>query len=362
MKNNNLQIQTSTSLDGTLSAISNSSIFLNKNQVLFKKDGYVVDERGIRNAKTGEALTKAINIKEFQVINKNLINKNNIILQVEDFVGSGASGSVHRVIHKPTGKLYAIKSIKIYDKNTRDQFKNDLKVLSQNKCQNIVAFYGAFFTEGNVKILLEYMNMDSLEKALKRIKSKKLKPPCIPENILSIMTRQILLGLYHLHKEKLIHRDIKPANILINSDGFVKLTDFGISRTLESYQNFSHTFVGSRSYMSPERITGNNYSFPSDIWSVGLVIYELATGEEPYGDGRDFLTQITKIVENPEPRLNSNIFSKEFCDFIEKTVNKEPGKRLTAEELLKHPWITEHQNDSYILVQNWLDEFYVHDH
>lgn len=163
-----------------------------------------------------------------------------------------------------------------------------MKVLSQNKCQNIVAFYGAFFTEGNVKILLEYMNMDSLEKALKRIKSKKLKPPCIPENILSIMTRQILLGLYHLHKEKLIHRDIKPANILINSDGFVKLTDFGISRTLESYQNFSHTFVGSRSYMSPERITGNNYSFPSDIWSVGLVIYELATGEEPYGDGRDF--------------------------------------------------------------------------
>lgn len=74
------------------------------------------------------------------------------------------------------------------------------------------------------------------------------------------------------------------------------------------------------------------------------------------------MTQITKIVENPEPRLNSNIFSKEFCDFIEKTVNKEPGKRLTAEELLKHPWITEHQNDSYILVQNWLDEFYVHDH
>ena len=332
MKNNNLQIQTSTSLDGTLSAISNSSIFLNKNQVLFKKDGYVVDERGIRNAKTGEALTKPINIKEFQVINKNLINKNNIILQVEDFVGSGASGSVHRVIHKLTGQIYAIKSIKIYDKNTRDQFKNDLKVLSQNKCQNIVAFYGAFFTEGNVKILLEYMNMDSLEKVLKTIKNKKHKPPCIPENILSIIARQILLGLYHLHKEKLIHRDIKPANILINSDGIVKLTDFGISRSLESYQNFSHTFVGSRSYMSPERITGNNYSFPS--------------------------TQITKIVENAEPRLNSNIFSKEFCDFIEKTVNKEPGKRLNVEELLNHPWIIKHQNDSYQLVQKWVIDFY----
>ncbi len=251
-----------------------------------------------------------------------------------------------------------MKSIKIYDKSTRDQFKNDLKVLSKNKCQNIVGFYGAFFTEGNVKILLEFMNMDSLEKALKKIKSKKLAPPCIPENILSIITRQILLGLYHLHKEKLIHRDIKPANILINSEGIVKITDFGISRSLDSDQNFSHTFVGSRSYMSPERMMGKYYSFPSDIWSVGLVIYELATGEEPYGDGKDFLTQITKIVEGAEPRLNSNIFSKEFCDFIEKTVKKEPEKRLNVEELLNHPWITEYQNDSYNLVQKWLKEFY----
>lgn len=70
MKNNNLQIQTaSTSFDGTLSAISNSSIFLNKNQVVFKKDGFIVDEKGIKNAKTGEALTKFINIKELEVIN-----------------------------------------------------------------------------------------------------------------------------------------------------------------------------------------------------------------------------------------------------------------------------------------------------
>ena len=241
-----------------------------------------------------------------------------------EFIGSGASGSVHRAVHKPTGIHLAIKSIKIYDKNSRDQLKNDLKVLCSNKCRNIITFYGAFFTEGNVKIILEYMNCGSLDKMLKVIKTKKLSPPCIPENILSKITKQILLGLSYLHKEKhQIHRDIKPANILINTDGIVKLTDFGISRSLETSQNLADTFVGSKSYMSPERITGKKYSYPSDIWSLGLVIYELATGEEPYGGGSDFLTQITKIVENPEPRLNSNIFSKEFCDFIEKTVKKE---------------------------------------
>ena len=246
----------------------------------------------------------------------------------------------------------AIKSIKIYDKNTRDQFKNDLKVLSSNKCKNIITFYGAFFTEGNVKILLEYMNLGSLDKILKVIKTKKIPPPCIPESILSKITKQILLGLSYLHKEKhQIHRDIKPANILINSGGIVKLTDFGISRTLEKSQ--AHTFVGSRIYMSPERITGKKYSYPSDIWSVGLVIYELATGDEPYGGGTDFLTQITKIVENPEPKLDENIFSKEFCDFIEKTLNKEEQKRANIDDLLRHSWIVEHENDKES-VADWL--------
>ena len=105
--------------------------------------------------------------------------------------------------------------------------------------------------------------------------------------------------------------------------------------------------------MSPERIKGNKYSYPSDIWSLGLVIYELATGKEPYGGGSDFLTQISKIVEEPEPRLDPNIFSKEFCDFIEKTVKKEEEKRANVDELLKHPWILGHENDKEIIAK-WL--------
>ena len=68
--------------------------------------------------------------------------------------------------------------------------------------------------------------------------------------------------------------------------------------------------------MSPERISGKEYSYPSDIWSVGLVVYELATGKYPYGEGNDFLSQIAKIVDGPEPSLPSQVFSKEFVDFI----------------------------------------------
>ena len=273
-------------------------------------------------------------------------------------MGSGISGSVHKATYKPTGMDLAIKSIKLYDKNTRNQFKNDLKVLlDSNQCENIVSFYGAFFTEGNVKILLEFMNLGSLDKILKDIKKKKFPPPCIPESILSKITKQILLGLRYLHKEKhQMHRDIKPANILMNTAGVVKLTDFGISRSLENNQ-ISKTFVGTRSYMSPERISGKIYSYSSDIWSLGLVIYELATGKEPYGEGNDFVTQITNIVENDEPRLDNNIFSKELCDFIEKTVKKEPEKRADVEELLNHPWILQHEKDNES-ISKWFGDMY----
>ena len=200
------------------------------------------------------------------------------------------------------------------------------------------------------------MNIGSLVRILQKIKEKKIPPPCIPENILSKITKQILLGLRYLHNEKhQIHRDIKPANILINSDGIVKLTDFGIARTLEKSK--AQTFVGSRVYMSPERIIGKKYSYPSDIWSVGLVIYELATGNEPYGAGNDFLSQLTKITEDPEPKLDANIFSKEFCDFIEKTLKKEEEKRANIDDLLKHQWIIEHENDKES-ISDWLSSLF----
>ena len=143
----------------------------------------------------------------------------------------------------------------------------------------------------------------------------------------------------------------------------MKLTDFVISPSLETSQNFADTFIGSKCYMSPERITGKKYSYSSDLWSLGLVIYELATGEEPYDGGSDFLTQITKIVESPEPRLNSNIFSKEFCNFIELTVKKEDNKRGNIDELLNHPWILMHDNnkDKYSIVK-WLAFLYDYDY
>ena len=79
-----------------------------------------------------------------------------------------------------------------------------------------------------------------------------------------------------------MHRDIKPDNVLCNKDGFVKLTDFGITKQLDSEEQFSGTFVGTMNYMSPERMEGEKYNFEGDIWSLGLVMIELCTGNYPF--------------------------------------------------------------------------------
>lgn len=111
--------------------------------------------------------------------------------QIGEYLGQGACGSVYLATYLPNGLTLAIKSMNIYDKNKRAQFKNDFKVLSANNCPFLVKFYGAFFEEGSVKIVLEYMNLGSLDKVIQKIKNNPT--PCMPEAILSKITQEVLI-------------------------------------------------------------------------------------------------------------------------------------------------------------------------
>jgi serine/threonine protein kinase len=149
------------------------NIFSGLESVIFKKDNISIGNKGIKELNTGQ-LVSVVNPNDFQV---------------GDFIGSGASGSVYLAKYIPTGLTVAIKSINIYDKDKRKQFKNDLKVLSENKSPYLVKFFGAFFEKGNVKLVLEFMNLGSLEGIIERVKS--LPRPCIPEAILSKITKEV---------------------------------------------------------------------------------------------------------------------------------------------------------------------------
>jgi serine/threonine protein kinase len=128
-----------------------------------------------------------------------------------------------------------------------------------------------------VKIVLELMDAGSIGDILRIYRAAQIAPPIIEEPILAKVSQQVLHGLSYLHVISLqIHRDIKPDNVLLNTKGYVKLTDFGISRDLEQ-SAFCTTVVGTYTYMSPERIEGKKYNHISDIWSFGIMLYELGT-------------------------------------------------------------------------------------
>lgn len=275
-------------------------------------------------------------------------------------LGAGASGSVQLAKYLPKNSYTAVKSINMYDENKRKQLKNDVQTLYDHKCPFLVKMHGIFYEQAKVKLLLEYMNLGSLERITKTFQTKNIPAPCIPEPILAKMTHQMLQGLLYLHKVKhQIHRDIKPANILVNTDGIIKLTDFGITRTLEFTEDFSVSYVGTKNYMSPERIEGKKYSYASDVWSLGLVIFELATGEFPFkNDKNDMLLLLNALLYEKEPRLpDDGKYSNELRNFIERCLQREPEDRDTVIELICHPWIREYAFQKGDVAE-WLSKLY----
>lgn len=137
-----------------------------------------------------------------------------------------------------------------------------------------------------------------------------------------------------------MHRDIKTDNILINTQGIAKLTDFGIATDLDETGGLAKTFVGTMTYMSPERMEGEKYSSKGDIWSLGIVIIEIMTGEFPFPETKDFMQMLNQIANKPSPNVPSNgNFSEELQDFISKCLQKAPEDRSSSVALMAHPWI-----------------------
>ncbi|XP_059304169.1 mitogen-activated protein kinase kinase 3 isoform X2 [Lycium ferocissimum] len=217
-------------------------------------------------------------------------------MRVFGAIGSGASSVVQRAIHIPTHRIIALKKINIFEKEKRQQLLTEIRTLCEAPCyQGLVEFYGAFYTpdSGQISIALEYMDGGSLADIIKVRK-------CIPEPILSSMVQKLLHGLSYLHGVRhLVHRDIKPANLLVNLKGEPKITDFGISAGLESSIAMCATFVGTVTYMSPERIRNENYSYPADIWSLGLALFECGTGEFPYTANEGPVNLMLQLLSHP---------------------------------------------------------------
>lgn len=263
-------------------------------------------------------------------------------IRVLKTLGRGASSTVFKGFLWKENKFVAIKKINVFEKDTRHQMMNDIKALCDApRVPGLIEFFGAYHVpeSGQISIVLEYMDGGSLADVLAKVGK-------IPENVLSKITGKVLMGLLYLHKNKhLVHRDIKPANILMNLEGEPKITDFGISAFIDSTLAVCHTFLGTVTYMSPERINNEPYSFPADIWSLGLALVECATGQYPYDASVGPLQLMIQVLNEESPVPPGGQFSEEFRDFVRLCMHKEPLKRPPAEQLLSHPYITKYAQD-----------------
>lgn len=262
-------------------------------------------------------------------------------LQTCGLIGRGCSGHVMKAKHTTTEQLYALKLVNnVYDKSKRDQMLTEIRTLYSVDSAYLVGFYGAYFSDHQLSLVLEFCAAGSLDKVISQ------RAP-IPEHIVACMAFQMLHGLRDLKKTNHFHRDIKPQNILLQTDGRVKLTDFGIARELGHSQDMAQTFVGTFKYMSPERVQNDPYDYKSDIWSMGLVLIELATKMFPFRNARSYIDVVQSIIECTEPSLPMNTpelkFSTALREFIGHCVRKDPKQRGSVDELLASAWLQHHR-------------------
>ncbi|ACF07478.1 serine/threonine protein kinase [Metamycoplasma arthritidis] len=257
--------------------------------------------------------------------NKNLTKHFKIIKQI----GRGGFGTVFSAVHRASGKKFAVKVLTINGPRQQivyKRFENEIKVIKRIKSKNVVRLFGHYITPKE-----SYMAMELVEGTdLKTQISKKRKIP-LEEAI--EYAKEICNGLIDIHKENVVHRDLKPSNILITYDGTIKLIDFGISLGDDSLRlTDERKLIGSVQYVSPELVLKQAEPSPqSDIYALGIVLYEMLTGKAPF-TGSDHQTIALSHTKREIPRLEQvNVLVPQAVEnIIIKCTAKNPDDRYVS--------------------------------
>ncbi|CAD0197049.1 unnamed protein product [Chrysodeixis includens] len=247
-------------------------------------------------------------------------------------LGKGKFGNVYLAREKESHYVVALKVLfksQILDSEIEHQVRREVEIQCRLRHPNILRMYGYFHDEKRIYLILEYAKHGSLYKLLKERER-------FDEKTVAVYIRDLTRALVYCHTKKVIHRDIKPENLLIGHNGELKIADFGWS--VHSPSSRRMTLCGTLDYLSPEMIEGKPHSYAVDIWSLGVLCYELLVGLPPF-DAKDSHQTYRKIryviIKYPD------FITDKAKDLMGKLLVIEPEQRLSLVKVLQHPWITE---------------------
>lgn len=246
-------------------------------------------------------------------------------------VGCGSFGTVHLAMNRSTGGLFVVKSAHLgAGRETLDHEVKILKTLSSSPY--IVQCLGTEEDQGDLNVFMEYMAGGSLADVAHKFGGS------LDEEVVRVYTREILLGLKHLHQHGIVHCDLKCKNVLLGSSGNIKLADFGCAtRVANSWLSVGGTPL----WMAPEVLRNEMLDFAADIWSLGCTVIEMATGSPPWaGELSNPMAAMLRIAHGDGVPPFPSHFSRDALDFLSRCLEREPKKRCSTEELLSHPFVS----------------------
>ncbi|KAG0002490.1 hypothetical protein BGZ80_001693 [Entomortierella chlamydospora] len=274
----------------------------------------------------------------------------------QELVGRGAYGAVYKGIENATQQVVAIKVLNL-DTEEEDvsDIQREIATLSQLKncdSQNITRYHGSFLNGTKLWIVMDYAAGGSIRSLLQALTK-------IDEKCIAVIAREVLQALGYLHKHGIIHRDIKAANILLTDEGRVQLCDFGVAGQVTMNSLKRNSFVGTPYWMAPEVIReGQTYDYKADIWSLGITIYEIATGNPPFAD-QDPMRAVSLIPKSRPAQLEGD-WSPAMKEFVALCLHEEPNERPSAEDLLRTKWIKNTSKNSVMLLKELVARFEQH--
>ncbi|XP_036377940.1 myosin light chain kinase 2, skeletal/cardiac muscle isoform X2 [Megalops cyprinoides] len=273
---------------------------------------------------------RIVSAKPNQINNFYTINR-------EEILGGGRFGQVHKCVENSSGLTLAAKIIKARSPKEKEIVKNEIQVMNQLNHANLIQLYAAYESRHDIILVMEYVDGGEL---FDRIIDENYN---LTELDTVLFIRQITEGLQYMHQMYILHLDLKPENILCVSRATnkIKIIDFGLARRYKPREKLRVNF-GTPEFLAPEVINYEFVSFPTDMWSLGVITYMLLSGLSPFlgEDDNETLNNILACQWSFEEEEFADI-SEEAKEFISRLLVKSKSWRMSAAEALKHPWLSD---------------------